>query len=59
MANMKIRSLIQKIVGKLTGKHCLECKFRYKDRCTRLDFKGSFCRKGVYPIGYAPIVLNQ
>jgi hypothetical protein len=47
-----MRNIIQKIIGNITKKHCKNCKYRLRDKCTRLDFKGSLCRKGIYPIGY-------
>lgn len=50
---MKIINFLQKKVGKITNKHCSNCKFIYKEnKCTRLDKIGYLCRKGIYPIGY-------
>lgn len=49
---MHLIHIIQKGVGKITKKHCKDCKNRFRDRCTRLDLKGTLCRKGIYPIGY-------
>lgn len=50
---MKIRFYLQKCIGKLTNKHCFNCKYIFKNnKCTRLDSIGFLCRKGIYPIGY-------
>lgn len=50
---MKLRDYLQKSIGKMTNKHCCNCKYEFKnDRCTRLDTIGFLCRKGIYPLGY-------
>ena len=49
---MKIINKIQKIVGKITNKHCNECFYKINSRCFNITFKGKLCRQGVYPIGY-------
>lgn len=53
MKKIRLVDPIQKLVGKITRKHCTDCSYHTKNsRCRNITTRGAICRNGIYPIGY-------